>query len=123
LKEEVAVLKAEQTNAKPKMSHYTARGTKVALWWLRHFETIIHFWTGFTWVWVIGILLCTIVGHLDLGYALGTIFLVGVIANTGIYFSIRTMVSYLKRLEDGPEKEEAHELMTKIIKRRMLRVG
>jgi hypothetical protein len=100
------------------MSHDTATGIKVALWWLRHFEAIIHFWPGFSWAWVIGILLYAVSGHLELGHALGIIILIGVIANTGIYLSIRTLASYLKQLEDGPKKEEAHELMRKIIKRR-----
>ena len=114
------MLKAEETKIKPKLAHCLARGTKVALWWLKHFEAIIYFWRGFSWVWVIGILLCVVTGHLSLGHALGIILLIGVIANTGIYFSIRTLVSYLKQLDGCPEKEEAHELMTKIIKRRGL---
>jgi hypothetical protein len=118
VKEVIAVPKAEHTNSKPKMSHDTATGIKVALWWLRHFEAIIHFWPGFSWAWVIGILLYAVSGHLELGHALGIIILIGVIANTGIYLSIRTLASYLKQLEDGPKKEEAHELMRKIIKRR-----
>ena len=117
------MLKAEQTDSKTTVSSSDARGAKVALWWLRHYEIIIHFWTGFSWVWVLGILLGAVIGHLQLGHALCLILLIGVIANTGIYLSIRTMTSYLKGLEDGPEKEEAHKLMIEIIKRRMLYVG
>lgn len=116
----MAVLKAEQTSSESTVPHAASRGTKAALWWLRHYETIIYFWTGFSWVWVIGILLGAIVGYLDLRYALCFIFLIGVVANTGIYFSITTMASYLKGLDDGPEKEEAHKLMMKIIRRRIL---
>ncbi len=106
------MLKAEQTTM---CNHELA-----ALWWLRHYETIIQFWTGFSWVWVVGIVLYAVVGYLALGYAICIILLVGVISNTGIYLSIQTMASYLRGLEDGPEKEAAHELMIKIIKRRML---
>ena len=118
----IPVLKAEQTHIKPKLPHCLAKGTKAALWWLRHFEAIIQFWWGFSWVWVIGILLCAVTGYLSLGHALGIILLIGVIANAGIYFSIRTLVSYLKHLDGCPDKEEAHQLMTKIIKRRVLGV-
>ncbi len=117
------VPKAEQTNNRSNVSGYTPTGTRVALWWLRHYESIIHFWTGLSWVCVVGILLSTIAGHLDLNHALSMIFLVGVIANTGMYLGIRTLASYLKCLKDGRQKEEAHELMTKIIERRILNVG
>jgi hypothetical protein len=116
----ITVPRAEQTNGGPGVYDYIETGAKVGLWWLRHYETTIRFWTGFSWVWVIGTVLSAVVGHLDLGHALCIILLIGVIANTGIYLSIRTMASYLKGLEDGPEKKEAHELMIKIIKRRML---
>ncbi len=95
------------------------KGAKVVLWWLRHYEDITHFWRGFSWVWVVGMLLFTVVGYLDLARAICLIFLVGVIANLGIYLSIRTIAGQLKALEDGPEKEEAHELMVKIIRRRV----
>jgi len=95
-------------------------GTRVALWWLRHYEGITHFWKGFSWVWVIGVLFYVIVGYLDLGVALSIIFLVGVIANSGIYLSIRAIGSHLKNLEDGPQKQEAYELMLKIIRRRVM---
>ena len=67
----------------------------------------------------IGILLSAVVGYLSLRYALCTILLVGVIANTGVYLGIRTVASYLKHLRDGPQKEEAHELMIQIIRRRV----
>lgn len=98
----------------------TRKGTLFALWWLRNYETITHFWRGFSWVWVTGILLSVVVGYLDLARAICLIFMIGVIANAGIYCSIRAIASHLKQLEDGPEKEEAHELMIKIIKRRAL---
>ena len=98
-------------------------GNKVALWWLRHYEEIIHFWTGFSWVWVIGVFLSAVVGKIEFRYALSIIFLIGVIANVGIYLGIRTLASHLKHLTDGPEKEEAHELMMKIIKRRIFNTG
>ena len=109
------MLKAEQTT----MSNHEL----AALWWLRHYETIIQFWTGFSWVWVIGIVLYAVVGYLDLGNAICIILLVGVISNTGIYLSIQTMASYLKGLKDGPAKEEAHELMIKIMTRRIVNAG
>ncbi len=114
------MLNAEQTTSHSTASYSTSRGTKVALWWLRNYETIIHFWTGFSWAWVIGVILCAITGYLDLRYALCFMFLIGVVANAGVYFSIKTMANYLKALKDGPEKKEAHALMIKIIKRRML---
>ena len=113
----------EQTSNRSNVSDHTPTGTRVALWWLRHYESIIHFWTGFSWVWVVGILLSAIAGHLDLGHALSIIILVGIIANTGMYLGIRTLASYLKCLKDGRQKEEAHELMAEIIKKRMLHVG
>ncbi len=31
--------------------------TRFSIWWLRNFEEIIHFWTGFSWVWAIGVVL------------------------------------------------------------------
>jgi hypothetical protein len=108
--------KVEKTISPRKAFNDTAKATKIALWWLRHYESIMHFWRGFSWVWVIGVLLCAIVGDVDLAHAIFIIFLVGIIANTGIYLGIRTVSSHLKRLEDGPAKETAHELMIKIMK-------
>jgi hypothetical protein len=98
----------------------TNRWTRVALWWLRHYEGITQFWSRFSWVWVIGVLFYVMVGYLDIAVALPFIFIVGIAANSGIYFSIRAIGFHLKNLQDGPEKEEAHELMIKIIKRRVL---
>lgn len=115
------VNKAEKIESVSKVFHDTGRGTKVALWWLKHYETVMPFWRGFSWTWVIGILLAAIVGYLDLGSALLFIFFFGVIANTGMYLGIRTLSSHLKNLENGPEKEEAHELMIKIIQKTVLR--
>jgi len=99
--------------------HNSSRATHMALWWLRHYEAISHFWKGFSWVWVIGILFYVIAGYLDLAVALPVIFVVGIVANSGIYCSIRAISSHLRNLEDGPEKEEAHDLMIKIIERRV----
>ena len=79
--------------------------------------------TGFSWAWVIGMLLLPVAGYMDLRLAIALILLIGVIANTGIYMSIKTLASYLKQLKDGPEKEEAYELMTEIIRRRIQHVG
>ena len=70
-------------------------------------------------MWVIGIILSSMVEYITLAYALAIILLVEVILNTGFYLAIRTIASHLKLLEDGPEKDEAHKLMTKIIKRRI----
>ncbi|MFH1673699.1 MAG: hypothetical protein ABIF87_09800 [Pseudomonadota bacterium] len=112
--------KAEKIESVSKVFHDTSRITKVALWWLRHYETIMPFWRGFSWTWVIGILCSAIVGYLDLEQALLLIVLCGIIANTGIYLGIKTMSCHLKNLEDGPEKEEAYELMIKIIKKRVM---
>lgn len=99
--------------------HHKSMGTRVALWWLRNYEDIAHFWKGFSWIWVIGVLFYVIVGYLDLAVALPVVFIVGVIANSGMYFGIKAISSHLKNLEDGPEKEEAHELMIKIIKKKV----
>ncbi|MDY6986632.1 MAG: hypothetical protein SWQ30_01130 [Thermodesulfobacteriota bacterium] len=115
--------KAEKEKEFLSVSESTATGTKVTLWWLRHYESIVQFWRGFSWVLAVGIVLFTIVGHMDLRHALCLLFLVGVISNTGIYLGIRTMASHLKGLKDGRAKEEAHELMMKIIRRRILNIG
>jgi hypothetical protein len=119
----ITVRNTEQTNSGPGVYSCTDTGTRAALWWLRNYETIIHFWTGFSWVWVLGIVLYALVGYLSLAHAICIILLIGVIANSGIYLGIRTMASYLRGLEDCAEKEEAHELMIEIIKRRMLYYG
>jgi hypothetical protein len=123
MKEGMTVPKTENVTSQRTVVNEAARGTKAALWWLRHYEFITHFWTGFSWVWVIGMLLLPVAGYMDLRLAIALILLIGVIANTGIYMTIRTLASYLKQLKDGPEKEEAHELMTEIIKRRIQHVG
>ena len=115
--------RAQQTTNCSRVSHETPAGTRLALWWLRHYESIIHFWTGFSWVWVIGILLFAVVGYLDVVRALATIVLIGVIANTGVYLAVRTLANYLKGLQDGPEKEEAHDLMVEIMRRRAASAG
>ncbi|MBW2107121.1 MAG: hypothetical protein JRI36_00430 [Deltaproteobacteria bacterium] len=96
------------------------KATKVALWWLRNYDAITHFWRGFSWVWVIGVLMYVITGSLDLARAMVIIFVVGIIANSGIYCSIRAISAHLKQLEDGPEKQEAYDLMIKIIRARVL---
>ena len=119
----MTVCKVEKENKWSSVSESTATGIKVALWWLRHYESIVQFWRGFSWVLAIGIVLFAIVGHMDLRHAVCLLFLIGVIANTGIYLGIRTMTSHLKGLKDGRAKEEAHELMMKIIRRRILNVG
>ena len=111
-----ATLQKEQPSAR----RHATMGTKAALWWLKHYERIIHFWTGFSWVWVVGILLGAIVWEIDLRQALCLIFLIGVVAISGVYLCIKTLSSYLNHLSDGPEKEEAHELMAKIIRRRLV---
>ncbi len=98
----------------------TRTGTKLALWWLRHYESITEFWRGFSWIWVITVLFHVLAGYLDLARAIGLIFVVGIIANSGVYLAIKAIGSHLKHLEDGPEKEEAHDLMIEIIKRRAL---
>lgn len=112
--------KLEHMKSQSALHHDTSTTTKLTLWWLRNYESITHFWTGFSWVWVIGVLLAAIAGHLDLRLAISVIFLFGIISNTGIYLCVRAMSAHLKQLEDCPEKEEAHELMRQIIKRRVM---
>lgn len=109
---------SQQANTGEKTIQETAAGTSAALWWLRHYEGIISFWKGFSWVWVIGVLLYSIEGCIDLRYALWLILCIGVIANTGIYLGIKTLSSHLKNLKEGPEKKEAYKLMLKIIRKR-----
>lgn len=94
---------------------------KIALWWIRHFESIIHFWTGFSWAIVIGAILTVVAGRFNLSQALSFVICFGVIANTGVFLCIKTLAASLKQLPDGPEKDEAHELMGRIIHRRLLR--
>jgi hypothetical protein len=122
-KEGITVPEKKNVTNRETVGNQPATGTRAALWWLRHYEFITQFWTGFSWVWVIGMLLLPVVGYMDLRLALALILLIGVIANTGIYMSIRTLASYLKNLKNGPEKEEAHELMIEIIKRRIQHVS
>jgi len=119
----MTVRKVEKENKWSGFSESSATGTKVTLWWLRHYESVTQFWRGFSWVFAIGIVLFAVVGHMDLRHALCLLFLIGVIANTGLYLGIRTMASYLKGLQDGREKREAHELMMKIIRRRIVHIG
>lgn len=104
---------------KKEVTYSKSPWTSISLWFLRNYEEIAHFWAGFSWLWVIGIILSSMVGYITLTYAFAIIFLAGVILNTGFYLAIRTIASHLKLLEDGPEKDEARKLMTKIIKRRI----
>ncbi len=110
----------KETSCQEKLLNGTEKSTRLALWWLKHYESAMLFWRGFSWTWVIGILLFVIVGGLDLIRAISIIFSAGIIANAGICLSIRAMSSCLMQLEDGPEKEEAHQLMMKIIRRKVL---
>jgi hypothetical protein len=119
-KEVASMAKAKLHKENPSTQRCTSMGTKAALWWLKHYEGIVHFWTGFSWVWVVAILLGAIVGEIELRQALCLIFLIGVVAISGVYLCIKTLSSHLKHLSDGPEKEEAHELMAKIIRRRLV---
>ena len=114
------VNKAERINSVAKGLNDTGRGTKIALWWLRHYESMGHFWKGFSCVWVIGMLLSAIVGYPNSGHASIIMLFIGVIVNTAMYLCISAINGQLRDLEDGPEKEEAHELMIKIIRRRVL---
>lgn len=118
----IRLKRPEITNNHTEVTSHTT-GAKVALWSLRNYEDIVHFWKGFSWLWVIGILLSAVVGYLSLSHALCTILLVGVIANSGVYLGIRAIASHLKDLQDGPEKDEAHELMIRIIRRRVPNLG
>jgi len=95
--------------------------TRATLWWLRNFEGIIHFWTGFSWLVVIGAILTVIAGRFDLKQVLVFIFFFGFIANTTLYFVIKSVAVCLRYMEEGPEKEEAHDLMIGIIRRRLFR--
>lgn len=115
--------RTEITNNHTESSSNDTTGTKFTLWCLKNYDDIVHFWVGFSWLWVIGILLSVVVGYLSLNHALCTIFLVAVIANSGIYLGIRAMASHLKHLQEGPEKEKAHELMIRIIRKRLPNLG
>jgi uncharacterized membrane protein HdeD (DUF308 family) len=111
--------RAQTTEGGPNALGHAGAGTRLALWWLRHYDRIVHFWIGFSWVWVMGILLYAVVGYFHLKQALLLILLIGVILNTGGYCVVKTLSSYLKHMQDGPAKEEAHDLMVKIIRKRI----
>ena len=70
-------------------------------------------------MWVIGILLSSVVGYITLEQALAIVLLVGVILHVGFYLAIRAIASHLKLMKNSPEKEKAHDLMMKIICRRI----
>jgi divalent metal cation (Fe/Co/Zn/Cd) transporter len=93
--------------------------TRFSIWWLRNFEEIIHFWTSFSWVWAFAVVLSAIVGYMPLFNALAVLFVSGVILQSAMVLCIRSISTYLKSMEEGPEKEKAHDLMIQIIKRRM----
>ena len=65
----------------------------------------------------------SIVGYITLAHGLAIILFLGVVLNTGFYLAIRTVASHLKLLEDGNEREEAHDLMMKIIRKRIPGLG
>ena len=114
--------KAVNINPARRPYPYTTVQTRFSIWWLRNFESIIHFWTGFGWVWAFAVLLSAIVGYMPLVNALAVLFFTGIVALFGILLCIRSISTHLKSLEDGPEKEEAHELMIQIIKRRIRKI-
>jgi hypothetical protein len=95
--------------------------TRFSIWWLRNFEDIIHFWTGFSWVWAFGVLLFGIVGYMPLFNILAVLFLTSVALQCGLVLCIRSISAHLKTMEEGPEKELAHNLMIQIINRRLNR--
>ena len=94
--------------------------TKIPLWFLRNYEDINHFWVGFNWAMSIGWLLSAIVGKLTLAHAIVLLFLTGTVLNIGMYYLVRSVAASLKNMAEGKEKDEAHNLMIQIIKRRIV---
>lgn len=103
------------SHANPAISRYT----RFSIWWLKNFEEITHFWTGFSWVWAATILLSAIVGYMPFIKAVLVLFITGAVIQTGMLLCIRSISAHLKSLKEGPEKEHAHMLMIQIIKRRL----
>jgi len=98
-----------------------SRLERLALWWIRHYESCTHFWPGF----LISLAICIfIVGcfrNWPIGPVLFGIATVSIILNAGVILLIKSLQHVLKNLPDGPEKEEAHDLMIEIIKKRLKR--
>jgi hypothetical protein len=95
--------------------------TRFSIWWLRNFEAIIHFWTGFSWVWASAVLLYGLVGSVPLFETLAVLLLTSAALQSAMLLCIRSISTYLKSMEEGPEKDLAHDLMTQIIRRRLER--
>jgi hypothetical protein len=93
--------------------------TRFSMWWLGNFEAIIHFWTGFSWAWALTFILSAIVGYMPLFKALGLLFFTGITMQFGMFLCIRSIAAHLKSMEEGTEKDRAHDLMIQIIRRRI----
>lgn len=103
------------------MSSKKPRLVRIVLWWLRNYFEIRDTWIRGNWCLAITIF---IIGALD-GWGLDTaafaIFTVGLVLNMGLYFCLRAINTYLKDIPEGPDKEEIHDEMTKLIKGRIER--
>jgi hypothetical protein len=93
--------------------------TRFAIWWLSNFEAIIHFWTGFSWIWALTFILLALVGYIPLYKALGILFFTGITLQSGMFLCIRFIAAHLNSMEEGTEKDRAHDLMIHIIRRRI----
>lgn len=91
---------------------------RLSLWYLRNFEEVIYFCTGFPWVLAIALLFAGIGSGLGLGTTIYIMFIGGVIFVTGVYLLIRAVQKQLNMLE-GDAKKEAHLEMVAIIMRRI----
>lgn len=94
--------------------------TKISLWWLRNYEECAHAWPRLCWTIAMTLF---IVGALD-GWSIKTsallILAVVLTLNAGVYLAISTFRSHLLSLPEGdPNREEAHERMTEILRQKL----
>lgn len=94
--------------------------TRLSLWYLRKYEEIIYFCTGFSWVLAIALLFAGIGSGLGLGTTIYIMFVGGMSFLAGVYLLIKSVQKHLGTLEDAA-KEEAHAEMAAIILRRIRR--
>lgn len=92
--------------------------TRLSLWYLKRYEEIIHFCTGFSWVLAIALLYVGIGSGLGLGTTIYIMFCAGIIFISAICLFIKASKKHLFTLT-GDAKKEAHAEMVKIIFRRI----
>jgi len=103
------------------MEHDKSFSTKIALKWLRNYEHLAHFWPRFCWVMAMTFFIIGALEHWPLGPAILGIVFGNLILNAGVFFAIRGIRSHLETMPESYEREEAHDLMIGIIRRRIER--